>query len=281
MQCAFSKLKAWKLWAAAGLSAGLLELPFPLAGPLPVWRTAFAWFGLVPLLWALLSPACVEEPRPLRRALFRWPISAASSGTSATATGSATRCCATATCRRWRRRCCWLDSACVLGLYFGLFGLSVALVRRATGSTRLALAVAPVLWTALELAAARITSVPWDQLGYSQVDNALREPACALDRRLRHQLCAGGRERAAGGRFAAGSLLGKPIADRRLAGPLPVWFCWLAVGGIFVAPPQACGHGHRRADPAQSRRGRRQPLVRARRVGPPYRRIQRGLAEAS
>jgi apolipoprotein N-acyltransferase len=37
----------------------------------------------------------------------------------------------------------------------------------------MALAIAPFLWTALELAAARITSVPWDQLGYSQVDNAL------------------------------------------------------------------------------------------------------------
>ena len=61
----------------------------------------------------------------------------------------------------------------VLGLYFGLFGLGVMLVRRATGSTRLALVAAPFLWTALELAAARITSVPWDQLGYSQVDNAL------------------------------------------------------------------------------------------------------------
>jgi apolipoprotein N-acyltransferase len=61
----------------------------------------------------------------------------------------------------------------VLGLYFGLFGLGVVLVRRASGSTRLALVAAPILWTALELAAARITSVPWDQLGYSQVDNAL------------------------------------------------------------------------------------------------------------
>ena len=60
----------------------------------------------------------------------------------------------------------------VLGLYFGLFGLGVALVRRATGSVRWALAAAPFLWVALELAAARITSVPWDQLGYSQVDNA-------------------------------------------------------------------------------------------------------------
>jgi apolipoprotein N-acyltransferase len=51
--------------------------------------------------------------------------------------------------------------------------LGIALVRRATGSTRLALAAAPILWAALELAASRITSVPWDQLGYSQVDNAL------------------------------------------------------------------------------------------------------------
>ncbi len=34
-------------------------------------------------------------------------------------------------------------------------------------------AAAPFLWVALDLAAARITSVPWDQLGYSQVDNCL------------------------------------------------------------------------------------------------------------
>jgi apolipoprotein N-acyltransferase len=61
----------------------------------------------------------------------------------------------------------------VLGLYFGLFGLGLALVQRATGSMRMTLAFAPFLWAALELAAARITSVPWDQLGYSQVDNAL------------------------------------------------------------------------------------------------------------
>jgi apolipoprotein N-acyltransferase len=61
----------------------------------------------------------------------------------------------------------------VLGAYFGLFGLGILLVRRATGSVRLALVFAPFLWTGLELAAARITSVPWDQLGYSQVDNAL------------------------------------------------------------------------------------------------------------
>src|SRR5206468_2870864 len=90
---------AWRQWGAAGLSAGLLELPFPLAGPMPPWRSIFAWFGL--------------------------------------------------------------------------FGLALMLVRGTTGRTAWALLSAPFLWTALDLLAARFTSVPWDQLGYSQVDNAL------------------------------------------------------------------------------------------------------------
>jgi len=61
----------------------------------------------------------------------------------------------------------------VLGLYFGLFRPGRRAGRRASGNTRLALAAAPIFWAGLELAAARITSVPWDQLGYSQVDNGL------------------------------------------------------------------------------------------------------------
>ncbi len=145
---------------------------------MPAWRSVFAWFGLVPLLWALLSP-CSPDPaqpqRPLRRAFLL-----------AYLCGVLWYC----------GNCYWvrdtmlrygdmpplaptlllLGFSLVLGLYFGLFGLAVMLVRRATGSTRLALAAAPVFWAALELAAARITSVPWDQLGYSQVDNALVNP---------------------------------------------------------------------------------------------------------
>ena len=105
----------------------------------------------------------------------------------------------------------------VLGLYFGLFGLGLVLVRRATGSTRLALAFAPFLWTGLELAAARITSVPWDQLGYSQVDNGTRQPARAVDRCLWHQLCAGRRERAAGRRLAARLAIVEPASRSRWA----------------------------------------------------------------
>jgi apolipoprotein N-acyltransferase len=172
MQNVISKLGAWKLWAAAGLSAGLLELLFPLAGPLPIWRSIFAWFALVPLLWALLSPACVEQPRPLRRGFLLGYLCGV----------------------LWfGGNCYWvrdtmkqygdmplgaptlllLAFSLYLGLYFGFFGLALVLVRRATGSTRLALIAAPFLWVAMELAAARITSFPWDQLGYSQVDNAL------------------------------------------------------------------------------------------------------------
>ena len=49
----------------AVLSAVLLNLCFPIAGPLPVWRTIFAWFGAVPLLVALLSSD--EGARPLWR----------------------------------------------------------------------------------------------------------------------------------------------------------------------------------------------------------------------
>ena len=60
--------RSWKPWAAAVLSAGLLELPFPLAGPMPPWRSIFAWFGLAPLLWALLSNPEANERHPLRRA---------------------------------------------------------------------------------------------------------------------------------------------------------------------------------------------------------------------
>jgi apolipoprotein N-acyltransferase len=172
MQRSVWSFTGWKLWAAAALSAGLLELPFPLAGPLPLWRTIFAWFGLAPLLVAVLSMASVKGPRPLRSGFllgylcgFLWYLG----------------------------NCYWIRDtmskygdlpaivpvllligySLVLGLYFGLFGLGVALVRQASGSTRLALAAAPVLWAGLELAASRITSVPWDQLGYSQVDNAL------------------------------------------------------------------------------------------------------------
>jgi apolipoprotein N-acyltransferase len=154
------------------LSGFLLNLPFPIAGPLPPWRAAFGWIALVPLMYALLDPGNVAHARYLRRSALTgylcgvfWYI----------------------------LNCYWIYHtmhlyggvpaagaagivvlySMVLGLYFGIFGLGIALLRRASGSPTAPLIIAPFLWVATELAASRITSVPWDQLGYSQVDNFL------------------------------------------------------------------------------------------------------------
>lgn len=159
-------------YSLALLSAFLLELPFPLAGPLPYWRTFFAWLGLVPLLWVLLRISSVAHPHYLRRSTLLGYL-----------TGVAW----------YLGNCYWIYAtmhvygglkpvvaililigfSLVLGAYFALFGLGVALIRKGFGSMLGALIGAPVLWAALEFAASRITSVPWDQLGYSQVDNFL------------------------------------------------------------------------------------------------------------
>ena len=220
------------LWAAAGLSAALLELPFPLAGPLPVWRAVFAWFGLVPLLWAILSKPATEQPRPLRRAFLLsyfcgilWYIG----------------------------NCYWvrdvmlgygemplfaptlllLGYSMVLGLYFGFFGWGVMLVRKATGSTRLTLAAAPVLWAGLELAASRITSVPWDQLGYSQVDNGLVNQLAPWTGvyGISFVLVA------VNALIAGGLVLGK-CSDRRLWGIAGSVLLMIGALGVTIAPPK-------------------------------------------
>lgn len=161
---------AWKFWAAAVLSAGLLELPFPLAGPLPPWRAIFAWFGLVPLLWAVLR-ACEVGARPLRMGFLL--------GYACGVLWYAGNCYWIYDTMALHGGLSPLVSALmlagfslVLGGYFGLFGLGLAVVRRRFG-VAWALAFAPFLWVALDLVGARITSVPWDQLGYSQVDGVL------------------------------------------------------------------------------------------------------------
>jgi apolipoprotein N-acyltransferase len=68
-----------------------------------------------------------------------------------------------------------------VGLYHGLFGMLLALVAGAGGSglkaaesgaaIRRALAAAPFLWVAVELARTRITAFPWELMGYSQTGN--------------------------------------------------------------------------------------------------------------
>jgi apolipoprotein N-acyltransferase len=152
----------------AALSALLLNLCFPMAGPLPAWRTVFAWFGAVPLLLALISGE--EGPKPLWRGFFTgWVFGVL-----------------------WYAiNCYWIYQtmflygglptpvaagilllfSLIMGLYYGLFGWLIAFTRHATGGVRAPLFLTPFLWTAIDLLGAHLIKVPWDQLGYSQIDN--------------------------------------------------------------------------------------------------------------
>ena len=154
------------------LSGFLLNLPFPIAGPLPPWRAAFGWIALVPLMYKLLDPDNAAHPRYLRRSAVigylcgvfwyilncYWIYHTMHLYGGVPAAGAAG---------------IVVLYSMVLGLYFGVFGLGIAFLRRASGGMAAPLIIAPFLWVAIELAASRITSVPWDQLGYSQVDNFL------------------------------------------------------------------------------------------------------------
>ena len=157
-------------WILAALSAVLLLLPFSIAGPVPWWRTAFSWIALVPLLVSLLQRNNIEPKRYfLRSALLAyltgvlWYLGNCYwiyqtmffyGGISAIASAGIL-----------------LGYSLILGLYFACFGFLISLIGTSSRGILRPLIAAPFLWVALEFAASRITSVPWDQLGYSQVDN--------------------------------------------------------------------------------------------------------------
>ena len=161
-----------RLWAMAVLSGVLQVLPFPIAGPVPVWRTAFCWVALVPMLIALTGKDATK--RPLR------VIEGAALGYCSGFIWYFGNC-------YWIYRTMHfyggltepvaagiLALFCLyLGLYHALFGALVAAVRRSRLGVRGALLLSPFAWVAVELARARITSFPWDPLGIAQVDNAL------------------------------------------------------------------------------------------------------------
>jgi apolipoprotein N-acyltransferase len=169
----------WRLLAAGALTAVLLDLPFPLAGPLPVWRSVFAWVALVPLLVMLLRlPLDFAGKR--RRWQVGWSFLA---GWLTGAIWFGANC-------YWvydtmhlyggmdkpMAAICLLAFSLYLGFWFGALALALAVVRQATVNRKfawIAVAAIPFLWTAMEFALARIPQFPWDLLGYSQVDNAL------------------------------------------------------------------------------------------------------------
>lgn len=151
--------------------SGVFELlPFPIAGPAPVWRTIFAWLALAPLLVAILSLR--RDGRPF--AVWQSMIVALPAGMI-----------------WYTGNCYWIYSvlhqygnidvwaaaliqfgfALAGGCYHMLFAAAVSLVWRFTGKRGIALAAVPFFWVAQELARARITQFPWDQMGVAQVDN--------------------------------------------------------------------------------------------------------------
>lgn len=160
-----------RLWALACLSGVLQVLSFPLAGPVPVWRTAACWVCLWPLLYALVAENKFGRLVNVLQAAFIGYL---------------------AGFVFYLGNCYWIFEtmnlygglpkpvaagivvlfALYLGLYLALFGALVAFARVRFGR-QAAMLLSPFLWVAVELARARITGFPWDLLGNSQVDNPL------------------------------------------------------------------------------------------------------------
>ncbi len=154
----------------AALSAVLLALPFPIARPTPAEHVLAVWPALVPLLAALLLRGRITG--------LRWIARNLSLGYLCGILWYGGTC-------YWVYQTMYLYGdmprpvaaillvlfCLYLGLYFALFALLVTLTHRATGKLGWTLFYTPFLWVAMELACARITSFPWNQLGMSQIDN--------------------------------------------------------------------------------------------------------------
>jgi len=129
--------KNWKLGLAAMAAAALLELPFSqLPGRCRHGAPCLPGFGLAPLLWRCL-PGRATHARCV--AAFCSATSAAFSGTWATATGAANTMAMYGGLPAFVPVLLLTGFSLVLGLYFGLFGLGIALVRRPPAATKGAL----------------------------------------------------------------------------------------------------------------------------------------------
>jgi apolipoprotein N-acyltransferase len=162
----------WKLWLLAVFSAALQMLPFPLAGPVPLWRRAFCGVCLTPLLWVVLYGKN-KHGTALK------PSQAAWLGYACGVVWYVGNC-------YWIYQTMYLYGglpkpaalgililfSLYLGLYLALFAGVLGWLRRLY-SAQMALCAAPLLWVATELARTQITGFPWDLLGYTQVDNLL------------------------------------------------------------------------------------------------------------
>ncbi len=177
LDCITMRFIPLRLWILAILSGVLQVLPFPIAGPVPAWRTAFCWVALTPLLLALTG----KDTHGLPLRAYQGAVLGYVSGFV-----------------WYLGNCYWVYETmhlyggiakpaaagilvlfCLyLGLYHALFGTLIVSFRSAqlwkhSLGVQGALLLSPFAWVAVELARARITGFPWDQLGITQVDNLL------------------------------------------------------------------------------------------------------------
>ena len=157
-------------WLLGIVSAVLLLLPFSIVGPVPYRRTFFAWIAFVPIFYGLLSDENCAIPRRCCAELSPL-ISWVSFGLPAIVTGSTRPCCITVACLPFISAGILIAYSLILGLYFGAFGLALTVTARAFRGSHYALLAAPFFWAAIEVLSARLTKVPWDSLGYSQIGN--------------------------------------------------------------------------------------------------------------
>ncbi len=165
----------WKYAGALLVSSVLQTVIFPVAAPLPLGRALLAWIALVPW-FAVLLTAPVSTRRELTE-VTAWSYLCG--------------------VLWYFGHCYWIYQTmhqygglsvpmaalalllfCLyLGLYHAVFGWLVGLIRgRCSASSQLWPFLFGLVWVAVELARARVTSFPWDLLGYSQIDNAALTP---------------------------------------------------------------------------------------------------------
>ncbi len=160
-----------RLWMLVVLSGVIKVLSFPIAGPIPIWRSALCWIALAPLLLALTARQDAGHPISCFQGAalgycsgFIWYLGNCYwvYATMHTYGGIAKPAAAGI-----------LVLFCLyLGLYHALFGALIVRTMRSFG-TQSALLLSPFAWVAVELARARITGFPWDLLGIAQIDNPL------------------------------------------------------------------------------------------------------------
>ncbi len=222
-------------WAL--ISAVLLNWAFPVAGPLPPWRGVLGMVALLPLLYALLHPGAVRRSRYLLE-----------SGLAAYAGGVLW----------YGLNCYWIYATMhryggiapaasagilalfclILGGYWALFGFLLAVLRRGFGRLLWAACAVPFLWVAVEYLAAHLTCVPWDQLGYAEVDNLVLTRLAPWTGVYGLSWVLAGVNAVWLGVFFARS----PRRRMRFAGGALALTCALQAGSLLAGRPSEAGH---------------------------------------